>query len=739
MSALGNTYASSTLLQKLSQSPHDFLQPSTKLHNDALKLAKRYLDPVAKKISGKQQFEYHEARRKRKRGEDGYASRPLQLKQIHVEGFGVDQVYEQAKRVISATRYELEKTVAELEAISKFSTQNGPSNHVSGKENMSPTNAVNAVHFENVASNESDSEVSSLGQEGVDWEYDEDNVIEDDGLEDEIDPENVNGIASDFEMPFDDAEDIERDDYDDLSDNNQHNSRDLGTYLSDPNDLNDGFFSIDDFNRNSEFLEQQDARGDPNDGAASDEEDIDWGANPISGNAAVGQGQVGLEGESAETDEEDDDGPTFEDAINDSDEDEDEGEAMASIHEEDMQGAGAMGNTNDILYADFFDPPQRKVNKKKRGRPHPHNFPQKGAQDGHQGLEGQEDEIERTMSTVHRDIFDDALSENESEEPLSDADPGDPKSRRSNHERRQAKIAEEIRRLEAANVAKRDWTLSGEARAADRPINSLLEEDLEFERTGKPVPVITQEVTEDLEALIKRRILSQEFDEVIRRRPDNLATGPDARRGRQRFELDDSKPTQGLAEDYEQEHLRRTDPNYVDVKDERLRKEHKEIEALWKDVSARLDALSNWHYKPKPAAPSLEIRVDAPTITMEDARPAAGGDVGGASMLAPQEIYAAGEARVGNDVATKGGIPVSREEMSREDRTRRRRRKKERSRKAGEQENGRGYEKKMKEKAVLGDLKRGGVKVIGKKGNVVDVEGKQVKEQQRKSSGAYKL
>ena len=45
--------------------------------------------------------------------------------------------------------------------------------------------------------------------------------------------------------------------------------------------LNDGFFSIDDFNKQSQFLEDQDARGDPNDGAASDEEDIDWEGDPL--------------------------------------------------------------------------------------------------------------------------------------------------------------------------------------------------------------------------------------------------------------------------------------------------------------------------------------------------------------------------------------------------------------------------------------------------------------------------
>merc|ERR1712187_257400 len=85
--------------------------------------------------------------------------------------------------------------------------------------------------------------------------------------------------------------------------------------------------------------------------------------------------------------------------------------------------------------------------------------------------------------------------------------------------KQRAHIADEIRRLEAANVAKKEWMLSGEARAAERPMNSLIEEDLEFERIGKPVPVVTTEVSESIEDLVKRRILAKEFDEIIRRRP----------------------------------------------------------------------------------------------------------------------------------------------------------------------------------------------------------------------------
>jgi U3 small nucleolar RNA-associated protein MPP10 len=36
---------------------------------------------------------------------------------------------------------------------------------------------------------------------------------------------------------------------------------------------------------------------------------------------------------------------------------------------------------------------------------------------------------------------------------------------------------------------------------------------LDFERAGKPVPIVGEETREEIDALIKRRILAEEFDE----------------------------------------------------------------------------------------------------------------------------------------------------------------------------------------------------------------------------------
>lgn len=706
------------LLSSLSSSVHDFLQPSPSLHTAALVLAKRYLDPLALSTSNAQAQRQQDARRKRKRGQpDKYDSEPmLRMKQIYIEGLAVGQIWEQARRVMHASQEEIERSFPEAMV---------DNDEVGKPENMA-NRASTQETVKMVAFDEAEDEVGSSSSELRDHE--EDHISENQNHD--FDVTSANGV----EMPSEEELarfEIGKDSGDDLDlEKNDIETKSKEVFVPDKHGLNDGFFSIDDFNRQSGFLEQQDARGDPDDGAASDEEDIDWGIDP----AALGlpiKGAQSLGSEEAGDAEDEENGPTFGDAdINGVDTDE------ASDAEADGENLGT-SNTNDIMYADFFAPPPRKASKSSRALPKTQPPPSLA-----QEIDA-EDDIQRTISAVRRDIFEDDLSPDESEDALTpDSDPDAPLSRRSNHEKRQAKLAAEIRKLEAANVAKRDWTLSGEARAADRPLNSLLEEDLEFERAGKPIPVITAEVSEDIEALIKRRILAREFDEVIRRRPGDLVTGKDSRRGR--FELDDSKPQQSLADIYEAEHLESVDPEgYVSKRDEKLQEEQEVIKKLWADVSAKLDALSSWHYKPKPPEASINVVADVATISMEDARPSAGGDAG-ESMLAPQEIYKAGEgADKKREVVPKSGLVKAREEMTREEKLRRRRREKERIRKAGGLAEGKIPEgKKSKDrKEVVGQLKRGGVKVIGKKGELKDVDGKAAEGRKgvAVSSRTYKL
>ena len=745
------------VLSTIDSSPYAFLQPTSQLQQASLSLAKRYIDPLAISISQLQQDKLAHARRKRKRGEaDPYEpSKILRLKELHVDGFQIDQIWAQAKRALDVARLEIERSLDDILPITfRADSRNGVVQNGSRGDGGSSSDESQDDFAEGL----NDPQLEDL---------DVNNFSDLDGAEDvqpESGIEDVEDMVEEGMSEIEDEGALEEEEEDELGRSSDSEERPRDVFVADKNGLNDGFFSIDDFNRQAQFLEQQDARGE-DDGAASDEEDIDWATDPSSMPLPSTRDGEKPRSPEASDEEEEEDGPTFGNADlnghDDSDMDDLEGDEMP------MDGLGMISNTNDIKYGDFFAPPARKLTKSERRRALPKTQPPP--------REETEDDIQRTISAVRRDIFEDDLTASEGE--ASDTNGGN--ANQSSHQKRQAALTAEIRRLEAAALTKRDWQLSGEARASERPLNSLLEEDLDFERVGKPVPVITQEVSEDIESLIKRRILARDFDEVIRRRPGSLQTPTSTQQQQQRRGLLDSdrlsssKPDKSLAEIYEDDHLRATDPSgHPDPQDKKLQAEQAAITTLWNEISHQLDALTSLHFRPKPPQVDINVVSDVPAIRMEDARPAGveglNSTTGTASRLAPQEIYRVGEhddeenktqAALSNgqrndrerteqqQVRTRGGLPIGKEEMTREEKKRRRRRKKERIRKAGGQpstlngarhkaakgkgdnEAGGGAANGKSEKAqqnedVVRDLKKGGVKVIGKKGEVRDIEGR---------------
>jgi len=59
--------------------------------------------------------------------------------------------------------------------------------------------------------------------------------------------------------------------------------------------------------------------------------------------------------------------------------------------------------------------------------------------------------------------------------------------------------------------------MQGEVMAKERPVNSLLQEHLDFNTATKLPPVITKEKSDNIEAIIKQRILDELFDDPIRK------------------------------------------------------------------------------------------------------------------------------------------------------------------------------------------------------------------------------
>ena len=682
------------LLATLRTSLHNFLPTTSNLHEAAILAAKQLLDPLAQDISRAQETRRTENRRKRKRAQHNTERRVLQIREIFTDGFGPNQIWEQARRIIDAAAEETEQDLDQVHL---------QHSHVEDEQHDPKTDgsdSIKMVHFD-----EEGFEVDSEHLQVEASDMDEILGQDADGYEDE-------DADADAELTL---EDIEADeDADALSEDDAP----AEIFEPDPNNLNDGFFSIDAFNQQSQFMEQKDARGE--DDNPSDEDEVDWDADPLS--MLVPQSRrADVNGDEAAESDEDEPGPTLGDPDAAS---EDEVDEDADMHDS-MPG---LGNTNDIQYADFFEPPPKKPSKTKRMRALPKTQPAPRT-----SAENEEDvanDIQRAMADVRRDLLDSDEEVSGDGDGMSDEDKPRQEKNMSTHEKQKAAIAAEIRKLEAAAVAKRDWTLSGEARATDRPMNSLIEEDLVFERAGKPVPVVTAAVSEDIEALVKRRIIAREFDEVVRRRPEAIGTANETRRGR--VELNDSQSKQGLADIYEQEHLAKSDPNYESTLDKKTKKAHSEIDRLWKEVSGQLDVLSNLHFKPKRAEVEIKSVEDKPTIRMEDARP--GGVGGEENMLAPQEIFRAGEGgKEDGVVVRRSGASTSKDEMSREEKLRRRRREKERQKKAGLNKpvvqmgaDGKPGKRSMKDEKsdIISDLKKGNVRVIGKKGQLEDLNQK---------------
>lgn len=164
------------------------------------------------------------------------------------------------------------------------------------------------------------------------------------------------------------------------------------------------------------------------------------------------------------------------------------------------------------------------------------------------------------------------------------------------HERRIAEIKEQIQQLEAENVGQKEWMLLGEAGTRQRPQNSLLEEDLDFDRVQKAVPVITEEEVKTLEDKIKARILEGRFDDVIRIRAFEDKPFLPSRL----LELQDAKSKESLAQLYENDYMAaQTGEKLPDDRDGKLQKEHDAIDGLWEKICGKLDALSNAHFVPK--------------------------------------------------------------------------------------------------------------------------------------------
>jgi U3 small nucleolar RNA-associated protein MPP10 len=228
-----------------------------------------------------------------------------------------------------------------------------------------------------------------------------------------------------------------------------------------------------------------------------------------------------------------------------------------------------------------------------------------------------------------------------------------------------AKLFAQTEQLEKELLAEKPWQMKGETVSSSRPVNSLLETTPEFEVASKVAPEITVAFTENLEEAIKKRIIAEDWDDVVPRElPD---VGWHAKRG-EAPEVSQEKSKLSLGELYEREYLKKTSGYDVEAaeKETTEQKAKSEMKSLFANLCSRLDALSNYHFTPRPIAVEAEARVvTQPAIAMEEVLPL---HFNSARGSAPEEVY---ETKRGRD-----GVLRAESELEQVDRKRLRRAKK---------------------------------------------------------------
>ncbi|CAN3353346.1 U3 small nucleolar RNA-associated protein Mpp10p [Diutina catenulata] len=641
-----------SVFERLKEHPEEVFTLFKDGSNEFNTITKQYLDPLAPKYSV--------------------------LDEIYVDGLDASQVFGQSKMVLeglgsSLLAESLPQVTQKYRVGASSSLQDDESESDGSEDSDGETLGAQAANAEDEEGSEDNDEEEEEQQEA---ESEEEEEVE----EEEQSDSDFSGFVS-AEENLDGVDDEEE------SEEERPTTKEEKPVKADAFGLNDGFFDIDEYNKQVLALEENDG-----DIVEDDDEEID------------------MFGDLSGSEDEEDDGMEY--------------------------------------YDDFFD---KKGNVKARTID---SLPANTESDEVDAEEAELDDgdYDNAVDNAMLDLFADEGAEEDNKAP---------EEKLSSFEKQQLALQKEIEKLEAELVADKKWTMKGEVTSQQRPQDSLLADpetaELEFDRTAKPVPVITEQVTETIEDLIRRRIRNKEFDDL----PKRFITDVASFHNRQKMDVSQEKSSKSLAEIYEDQ--------YKDVADDEeanaeLKKQHDEISDLFASVSHKLDSLCSAHFIPKPNQfKQIEIKVsdNAAAISMEDSQPL---HVSSDATLAPQEIYKIGDDRVKADgvlgrseVQLKSGLSYSKEELSRDEKQRlhraaKRKRTKdynerESSKLQRDQQNATESAKSGKERApkraktseVMDTLAKGNVTVIDKKGQLRDVKGNLKKDKERSGVSNLKM
>lgn len=190
---------------------------------------------------------------------------------------------------------------------------------------------------------------------------------------------------------------------------------------------------------------------------------------------------------------------------------------------------------------------------------------------------------------------------------------------------------DEMERLEEKLVNQKPWQMKGEINSKSRPKNSLLDEELDFEIARNPAPQTqTKEVTDEIENIIKQRILDMLYDDVKPKRPVEKI---EAKTAAEDF-MDYEKSKKSLAELYEEDFKKQVLHIPVNTETERAKKE---VTIIFRKLCYNLDLMSSLHPVAKPVLKDLEIKsASVPALVLEEQLPFGKSSEG---LKTPNEVF----------------------------------------------------------------------------------------------------
>ncbi|XP_018602278.2 U3 small nucleolar ribonucleoprotein MPP10 [Scleropages formosus] len=470
-------------------------------------------------------------------------------------------------------------------------------------------------------------------------------VIEEEEVSDEDDVVDGQELNLEMEASEDDLEEEEEDDDDEEEEEKREKTSNDGEKFSDED--SDVDFDVDAFEKETKQQQQTKVKFTRQGEAGSKVDDRFF---KLSDMEAFLEDAEKREGKEKGDDDDDIEIDYFEDLPSGEEED-------FSLKEISQKQKKQKKSARNLKYKDFFDPVEEELTKKaateedldseelnedmdEKGETVMQDEEDDGEEDDQEDLDEEEfdeesdmeekEESQQAKEALKRVTFDlpnDSEGEDAEEILGGKKKTGEMLEAKSSFEKRQEKMAEKIQELEKAALKEKPWQLSGEATGQMRPENSLLEEDLDFDQATRMAPPVTEETTLQLEEIIKQRIKDQVWDDVVRKEKPK----EDVFEYKKRLTLDHEKSKLSLAEVYEQEYLKQTQQK----KEEEENPAHVEIQKLMDSLFLKLDALSNFHFTPKPPVPEVKVVSNLPSIAMEEVAPVSASN---ATLLAPEEI-----------------------------------------------------------------------------------------------------